>query len=462
MLEIIPNPIFYKDLNGKYIGCNKAFEVFTGTPRGEIIGKTVYDMGPKEIADIYSQKDKELLYQPDKQSYEWQVRERNGDIRDVIFHKATITGSEGKVTGIIGIITDITERKCAEQKLRDNEEKFRSIFENSLDGILFTTPNGPIFAANRTACEILGRSEQEIRQSGRSIFMDEDDPLLLKALEDRSRDGYFRGELNFKRKDGTTFPVELSSSVFELENSGLRSCVVFRDITERKRAEDALRNANKRFDEIIDFLPDATFVIDTDGKVIAWNRAIEKMTGINKTNMLHKGDYEYAVPFFGERKPILIDIILKSEAEPINARYDFFHRQGDIAYSEFQAPLALEGRGAYLFATASILRDSNGQVAGAIESIRDITERKRGEDEREKLIADLQEALANVKTLSGLLPICSYCKKIRNDEGYWQQLEAYIHQRSEAQFSHGVCPDCYKRVVAEMDEELSKIRGVIK
>ena len=151
LLEIIPSPIFYKDLNGKYIGCNKAFEDFMGMPRGEIIGKTVYDMGSKEIAAIYSQKDKELLDNPGKQSYEWQVRERNGDIRDVIFHKATITGSEGQVTGIIGIITDITERK------RIEEEKQRLIIElqealanvKTLSGLLPICPYSKKYATTR-------------------------------------------------------------------------------------------------------------------------------------------------------------------------------------------------------------------------------------------------------------------------------------------------------------------------
>jgi two-component system cell cycle response regulator len=86
------------------------------------------------------------------------------------------------------------------------------------------------------------------------------------------------------------------------------------------------------------------------------------------------------------------------------------------------------------------------------------TERELVLTEREKLIAKLQEALANVKTLSGLLPMCSYCKKIRNDKGYWLQVEAYIHQHSEAQFSHGICPDCYKKAKADLDEEWRKIQ----
>jgi hypothetical protein len=80
----------------------------------------------------------------------------------------------------------------------------------------------------------------------------------------------------------------------------------------------------------------------------------------------------------------------------------------------------------------------------------DITSRKQTEAERERLIADLREALANVKSLSGLLPICAACKKIRDDQGYWSQVESYIQKHSEAKFTHGMCPDCIKKFYADL------------
>jgi CHASE3 domain sensor protein len=86
---------------------------------------------------------------------------------------------------------------------------------------------------------------------------------------------------------------------------------------------------------------------------------------------------------------------------------------------------------------------------------RDLSERKKAEEEREKLIAELQEALTNIKTLGGLLPICAWCKKIRDDKGYWNQVEAYIQQRSEATFSHALCPECARK----MNEELQDLKA---
>ena len=99
--------------------------------------------------------------------------------------------------------------------------------------------------------------------------------------------------------------------------------------------------------------------------------------------------------------------------------------------------------------THSPLKDSHGQIIGASALARDISQRKRQDAERLQLIQELTEALARVKTLSGLLPICASCKKIRDDKGYWQQVETYISQRSEADFTHGICPDCVERLYPE-------------
>ncbi len=89
----------------------------------------------------------------------------------------------------------------------------------------------------------------------------------------------------------------------------------------------------------------------------------------------------------------------------------------------------------------------------------DITERKRAEEQREKLLKELQEALAQVKQLRGMLPICSACKKVRNDAGYWDQIENYVRSHSEVEFSHGICPECYRKLYADEWSQRPEIRG---
>jgi hypothetical protein len=97
-----------------------------------------------------------------------------------------------------------------------------------------------------------------------------------------------------------------------------------------------------------------------------------------------------------------------------------------------------------------------GQLCLLMQGMWQIVQRKRAEEERERLIGDLQNALAEVKALSGLLPICSSCKKVRDDQGYWTQIERYIEARSDASFSHSICPDCLKKLYPEVAERLQR------
>ena len=99
--------------------------------------------------------------------------------------------------------------------------------------------------------------------------------------------------------------------------------------------------------------------------------------------------------------------------------------------------------------------DKDGKVIGLIVMIQDITKRKQHEAEREKLILDLQRALAEVKTLSGMLPICATCKKIRDDQGYWQKLENFVRAHSGAEFSHSICPDCMRLLYPQFASQVT-------
>jgi len=167
------------------------------------------------------------------------------------------------------------------------------------------------------------------------------------------------------------------------------------EIAEHKRAEKELRNAYKQLQDIIEFLPDATFVINMDKKVIAWNQAMEEMTGVHKDEIMGKGDYAYAVPFYGIRRPIFIDVVLSSDEE-IKSLYDHVERKGNALIAEVFLPLMYEGRGGYFWRTATLLLNGEGDIAGAIESIRDVTERKQAEEELQYTLEKLREALGGI------------------------------------------------------------------
>jgi PAS domain S-box-containing protein len=148
-------------------------------------------------------------------------------------------------------------------------------------------------------------------------------------------------------------------------------------------SEAAIKESERRLTDIINFLPDATLVIDREGKVISWNKAIEEMTGVAAKDMLGKGDHEYSIPFYGERRPILIDLVFKDDEE-IKKYYSFIQRDGDKFFSEIYIQRLYAGKGAYLWFIVAPLYDTKGAVIGAIETIRDITNRKLAEDALQK------------------------------------------------------------------------------
>jgi PAS domain S-box-containing protein len=146
----------------------------------------------------------------------------------------------------------------------------------------------------------------------------------------------------------------------------------------RQKTEKLAKDTERRLYDIINFLPDATFAIDTDGTVIAWNKAIEEMTGVPASEMLGRGNYEYAIPFYDERRPILINLVSISDNELAQGKYAVIKKEGNILIAETTLPRPL-GRYSVLLGKASLLYNDEGTAIGTIESIRDITEQKQVE-----------------------------------------------------------------------------------
>jgi PAS domain S-box-containing protein len=158
---------------------------------------------------------------------------------------------------------------------------------------------------------------------------------------------------------------------------------------ERRRAVEAIQQQRARLQDIIEFLPDATFVVDQDKRVIAWNQALEEMTGVPKDRLMGQGDFAYAVPFYGERRPILVDL-LDSQDPADTARYEYVTRRGDTLFAERYIPSLYGGRGAHIWIAASPLRDKDGNRYGAIEVIRDVTVRRQAQEALQKARDELE------------------------------------------------------------------------
>jgi PAS domain-containing protein len=145
---------------------------------------------------------------------------------------------------------------------------------------------------------------------------------------------------------------------------------------------EAMKESQQQMKQVIELLPDATLVINLQGQVVFWNKAMQDLTGVAKDQMIGRGDYEYAIPFYGERRPILIDLALmsKSEYSEIKGKYDFISQGDDNLSGEVYVPKTYNGKGAYLWGCASKLYDLQGNIYGAIQSIRDISDRKKAEE----------------------------------------------------------------------------------
>jgi len=262
------------------------------------------------------------------------------------------------------------------RKMRDREEKYHGIFDHSQDGVFLLSKDlGTVLDANPRASDLLACASD--RLPGMDFPALWQNPATMDAFRKKIGEGQGIAGLEGRVscKDGRIKDVLISGGLLP---DGKVACSVA-DITDRIEAAKAVERERQELLDIIEFLPDATFVIDREKRVIAWNRAIEAMTGVPKADILGRGDYIYAEPFYGERKPVLIDLIFEGNPE-IESRYEWIRREGPIVYGEIFIPRLRDGLGAHLWVKASPLLDRDGNIAGAIETVRDITERRMSEE----------------------------------------------------------------------------------
>ena len=202
------------------------------------------------------------------------------------------------------------------------------------------------------------------------------------------------------------------------------------DITERKQAEGNLRESEERYRTILESIEEGYFEVDLKGNFTFFNDSLSAILGYSKEELKEMNNRDYMPPETAREIYKLFEEIFRTGKPIRKYGYEVIRKDGTQGFHE-------------LF--ASLMRDGNGKPIGFRGIAHDITERKLAENEREKLIKELQDALAEVKRLSGLLPICSHCKKIRDDKGYWNRIESYLQDHSNAEFSHSVCPECAKK-----------------
>lgn len=225
---------------------NEALAKMLGYSLAEIEKKPFINFVAPESREVITQRSKtQLAGQTDTSFYEAKLQRKNGTIIDVELSAIVIQYGGGPAD--FGIIRDITERKIAEESLRLSEIRYRSLFDNSFDGVMMTKPDGTILSANPQACRMLGMTEYEIRKAGIKGIIVKDEKLAT-ALKEQKRKGSMRADLTFLRKDGTNFVGEVSSVIFSDTEGVTKTSMIIRDVTERKKAEEAL---NQTRDQLV-------------------------------------------------------------------------------------------------------------------------------------------------------------------------------------------------------------------
>jgi len=165
IIDALPIPIFYRDLNGVYQMCNKAHEVFSGKPKAQIIGKSVYEIHTKTMADIYSARDKELIAHPEVQIYETEVKQKDGNKLNVVLNKAVIRNNENEIVGIVGSINDVTKLKKTERRLEKAQESMEvsSHMMHKINvGIIMMNQNHKVIDSNKSFARLMGEETVEL------------------------------------------------------------------------------------------------------------------------------------------------------------------------------------------------------------------------------------------------------------------------------------------------------------
>jgi PAS domain S-box-containing protein len=304
-------------------------------------------------------------------------------------------------SAVVTSFTDTTQRRQAERDLRESEERYRSLYDNSLDGILLTAPDGRIFAANPAACVILGRSEEEICGVGRESLLDRSDPRVVAGLEERARTGVFRGELNFLRPDGSPLPCDVSSSLFKDSEGHARGIVILRDISERKKAETALVEHEALLRQMLEILPVGVWILDRDGQVLSGNEAGRTLwAGARYVGMEGYGQYKAWWPDSG--KPVRPEEWAAARTITL----------GETVLDEVVDIETFDGRRRTMLNSSIPIRDADGSVTGAIVVNQDITERvqayqllEQRVEERTRELSAVLEVSRNVAAMLELAPL---------------------------------------------------------
>ena len=378
LLDTIPIPVFYKDRQGRYLGFNKSYETFFGLNRTYLIGKTVFDISPPELAEIYHAKDQELFLNGGEQVYTSQVCIADASVRDVIFHKAVYTDSQGNICGLIGAILDVTDRNRSEQALHESERNYRSIFENTGTATTIVEQDTTIFLANRRFVLLSGYQKDELEgyMSWKDFVAFDSELQVMQRHHDQRRVDPQRApqeyEFHFRDRSGNVKNIALTIDIIPGTGKSVASLM---DITELKQAQNALSEREKKYRLLAENTADIIWSTDADLKFTYISPSIERILGYSLEEAYKVGLEKRVTPATYE---ILMEKYHQSRTgwldDAVTMELEQFHKDGRVIPTEVNITPRY---------------DQNNVLAGFQGVTRDITSRKQ----TEQLIVKKQKRL---------------------------------------------------------------------
>ncbi len=444
-----PQPFMIGYNNGRIIDFNRSFQELLGYSRNELLTMLwISDLTPEEWRRVEQSAIQEHLESGQAQYYEKEYYLKNGTRVPVEMLVHSLPGEDGISNYLYFFVYDISQRKSAEDRLvrsKINIQKQVDYLNTLLDNMneLFYTYdlNGKITFANQKSIDLLGYKPEEVTAMTVYDFVSERhrfnfETEVARRLKERKPDSYHATVL---QKDGSERIFRLNAAPIIEDGISRGEMVLAEDITEQRRTEKALKksneelqsmqeeltatneqliaaneqltateeelrqqldeseankealaNAHQQLEGIFNFLPDPTFVIDTEGRVVMWNRAMEELTGVRTREILGKGNREYALIFYGKRRPMLIDLAL-GYSDYNEEEYLYLEQDRGIFYGE-NICTQIGDKEVYISGKSSPLYDRSGKLIGAIASLRDITENRKAQ----QALRDSEEKYRNI------------------------------------------------------------------
>ena len=377
------------------------------------------------------------IFEQGYHSHEYRFLHKDGTYKWIRDGLRLVHDSGGNPVEIVGYWIDITDQKLAEEKIQQQNAFLRNVIDSLSQPFYVIDANDySIRLANKAASEhniSEGTTCYAITHKRSTPCSEEEHPCPLEEVKKTKRPVKME-HIHYVDGNPRVFEVH-GDPVLDSKGDVIRLIEYTSDITEHKRAEAALRESEEKYRILFESSRDASYITAREGNIIEANPSLLDLFGYSREEISDwKVQDTYVNP--DDRSRFRKEIEENGSVKDLEAKL----RKKD-------------GTEMDCLITATVRRSNEGSIVGYQGIIRDVTELKRAREKRERLISELQEALAKVKTLSGLLPICASCKKIRDDKGYWRQIESYIHEHSEADFSHGICPDCARKLYPEYYEE---------